>query len=296
MFLGVTIDSGHGPVFHKPATTLNPIVDSVQIQAWLTTLAAQLGTSLWLTYNPQKGKVYFGTGDAARPGGYPVTWQFTGASYETNCPPVSPLAPLPVWGCNDPTASNYDATVTINNGTCTYAPPPPPITIFNYADYPVINSDAYLTNLSTGYGYRVTGMVVNGVALGAAPLQSFSTANPVPVPIQPANRVSIPAYTSPQLTSDKNLVDALNASFAALNAVGFTAHLSPYEERFDYNSLFVSPHYGDGVGLSWPVGTVFSFALAYYENGTQVHQMTFSPASVVINGSTMFSANILQFS
>ena len=32
---------------------------------------------------------------------------------------------LPVYGCTDPTASNYDASVTIDDGSCILPPPPP---------------------------------------------------------------------------------------------------------------------------------------------------------------------------
>ena len=35
----------------------------------------------------------------------------------------------PVYGCTDPNATNYNPNATVNNGTCTY-PPPPTVDVF----------------------------------------------------------------------------------------------------------------------------------------------------------------------
>ena len=38
------------------------------------------------------------------------------------------LPPPPVPGCTDPTAINYNPNATVDDGSCEYAPPPPPVT------------------------------------------------------------------------------------------------------------------------------------------------------------------------
>lgn len=48
------------------------------------------------------------------PGSTSASWNIT-----TESPPV-------VFGCTDPSATNYNPSATQNNGTCTFAPPPPP--------------------------------------------------------------------------------------------------------------------------------------------------------------------------
>ena len=53
----------------------------------------------------------------------------TPASDGNTRPPLPTLPPAPVGGCTDPSAENYSPGVEFDDGSCTFAPPPPPTSL-----------------------------------------------------------------------------------------------------------------------------------------------------------------------
>jgi hypothetical protein len=50
---------------------------------------------------------------------------------------------IPIFGCTDPSATNYDPSATVNDGSCTYPPPPPSVLSVGIIEMPIEASGEY---------------------------------------------------------------------------------------------------------------------------------------------------------
>jgi len=112
-------------VYTKELCIDNVCIDKTQLQALLD-LA---GTSSNPNPNPNPN----GGGGGTTPASTTSTSSGQASSPQatsTSTPPISPPPPAPISGCTDPTATNYDPSATVDDGSCvagTPAPTPDPV-------------------------------------------------------------------------------------------------------------------------------------------------------------------------
>jgi hypothetical protein len=79
----------------------------------------------------------------------------------------------PIYGCMDPTAPNYDSSVTIDDGSCTVPPPPPTFTLppftFTFGPHGTLLTGQYANIITTNISYGGYGWAMMMIQLDVQP-------------------------------------------------------------------------------------------------------------------------------
>lgn len=178
-------------------------------------------------------------------------------------------------------------------------------------DVCALNSNVFLDILITEggtYGYEMTGITFDGVALPDSERQSYISMDVIDIPVQAAPFDTIAEHDEDNkptkwLTYDNNLISFLSSTpIAAYMDFKVTPFGAQKDDRgyplsivetltIDITDIQTEIVYGQGFQQVFPENSRFTFTLKHYYNGLLWHQLTYTERGYTVDGGFVYPQN-----